>query len=547
MIGGAGERGSGGAGNMIVFGQPVVFVAQILGFAVFLWLGLYALARGDRGRVAVLLGAAALVTATFFLQVGLQKVFGGAPGAGTFRRLMWWANIMPIALWLHLSLALRRQVAGVTWRAATLWAVYGAALALSLLSMGTDLVVNYRHATPVVTPGPLYPVYVAYLLVCTGFAVVSLSPLGARVIPLRTGRDGGAPAPGRDGAAPNPTNIEATGVGAMPLDAPVHLAAPDREIGMRLFVAGAVLFLIGTAYLALRFLLGHPDWPEVPPYILLIAGVGAVGAAVAVQSAVVLGRDVRRDFLYSFTVVAVLLLLYLVADGLLIGFGTFAHALFALTLAALIVTSHTLYDPGRSLLDRLFFTPVVREERAAARAYAEALATPPVGPHPELTTRKAFDDAVRRALTHLSDPTKLATTPLLNLQLVARGVGEQGVEDNRLARAAALKEILLDLLDGLKPSDGGKVTGDAWRYYNCLYYPYVRGLGRRRAPTALRGLVERRRRDGGPRTELEQALEWLLQVDEDTFYKWQRRGSDTIAAALREREEAAGGAIPSLA
>jgi hypothetical protein len=33
-------------------------------------------------------------------------------------------------------------------------------------------------------------------------------------------------------------------------------------------------------------------------------------------------------------------------------------------------------------------------------------------------------------------------------------------------------------------------------------------------------------------------------VDEDTFYKWQRRGSDTLAAALREREAAAGGVVP---
>jgi len=44
---------------------------------------------------------------------------------------------------------------------------------------------------------------------------------------------------------------------------------------------------------------------------------------------------------------------------------------------------------------------------------------------------------------------------------------------------------------------------------------------------------------------MERVVDWLIQVDEDTFYKWQRRGSDTIAAALRERERAAGGAVPS--
>jgi hypothetical protein len=89
------------------------------------------------------------------------------------------------------------------------------------------------------------------------------------------------------------------------------------------------------------------------------------------------------------------------------------------------------------------------------------------------------------------------------------------------------------------------VAGDAYRFYNCLYYPYVQGITRRRGPTVQRQLQERRRRDGSARTDLERVVDWLLQVDEDTFYKWQRRGSDTIAAALREREAPAGGVVPA--
>lgn len=38
------------------------------------------------------------------------------------------------------------------------------------------------------------------------------------------------------------------------------------------------------------------------------------------------------------------------------------------------------------------------------------------------------------------------------------------------------------------------------------------------------------------RAEQERVLTWLLQVDLDTYYKWQRRGSNTIALILRERE-----------
>lgn len=167
------------------------------------------------------------------------------------------------------------------------------------------------------------------------------------------------------------------------------------------------------------------------------------------------------------------------------------------------------------------------------------------GPPAALATGKAFDDAVRRALTHLCDPTRLSASPLLQLSLVTAGLRDRDLEDTRLQRAAILKGLLSDLVSGLQPSqraDG--CTGAACRFYNCLYYPYVRGITRRRAPDVLRELRERRERDGGARSEQERVVEWLLQVDEDTYYKWQRRGSDAIAGALRERELAAEGTVP---
>jgi hypothetical protein len=312
----------------------------------------------------------------------------------------------------------------------------------------------------------------------------------------------------------------------------------------RMLIAGAGCFLVGAGYFALHKLLGN-SWSEFPAWLLLLIGLGAVGGTVGVQSNLLLGTDMRRDFLYNATGLAALIAPFLILNALLVGFDDTRHRLLALALIGLITASQTLHDKVREWLDAAFFSASVREERAAGRAYVEALATQPAGPNPELATRKAFDDAVRRAIAHLSDPTKMATTPLLNLQLVARGVQEQGLDDNRLNRAAVLKECLLELLDGLKPAEGaGGVTGDAYRYYNCLYFPYVRGISRRRAPTIKRQLQERRQREGGQPTDAERVVHWLLQVDEDTFYKWQRRGSDTIAAALREREAAAGGAVP---
>jgi len=550
-----------------------LFVLHLLGFCGFLWLGLYALTRGDRGRVSTLTGVTAILTSGFFFQGGLLFAFRGGADAGlaaTIQRVDWWFNVAPVAFWLHLSMRLNPRVKAASWRRPALRCAYAAAAALTVLGTGTDLIINFDHRP--VGAGPLFILYAAYLLALTALAVFNLSRIGTAVVDAPEAVAGSqAPVVRNDGAPPetsvatpsDPETAMPTGRWK-PAAHGVELPSPRGQQGQqsqdrsavapvarrrgtetRLLVLGAVLFVLGAGYLALKIMLDL-TWIELPAYALLLAGLAAVGASVAVQSALLLGRDVRRDFVYRLAGLAVLLLLYLLADGLLVGFTGIEHQIFALLLAGLITASDALQDTGRALLDRLFFTPVVREERAAARAYTTALATQPAGPHPDLATRKAFDDAVRRALTHLSDPTKLATTPLLNLVVVGRGVADQGLEDNRLNRAAVLKEIVLELLDGLRPGDGsGSVTGDAWRFYNCLYYPYVRGIGRRRAPTALRQLTERRKRDGGPRGDLERVLEWLLQVDEDTFYKWQRRGSDTIAAALREREQAAGGPVPT--
>ena len=506
-----------------------LFVVHLVGFVGLLWLGLYALTRGDGKSVAILTGITALASAFFFFEGGLLQALHGAPITVAVNRGLWWADVVPIALWLHLSLQLNPRAVQARWHLPVLGATYGAALLLILFGTATNLLRDYTHIP--VAAGPAYGLYAAYLLLCTGFAVVNFA---------NTGGTRPALAP----AAPAPHSLQtATGTGTADGS---HRVEPNLDVqhtARRLLVVGALCFLLGAGYLALENLL-RSSWYELPAYVLLLTGLGAVGGAVAVESALLLGKDVRRDVIYNATGLAVVVVLYLVVAGVLVGFDDVAHGVFALLLTALITASHTLHDTIRDWLDKVFFTPLVRQERSAARAYEAALAVQPAGPHPDLATTKAFDDAVRRALTHLSDPTKLATSPLLNLTVVAQGVCDQQLEDNRLNRAAVLKEVLLDLLDGLRPADG-RVTSDAWRYYNCLYYPYVRGIGRRRAPTVLRQLAERRKREGGPRGDLEQVLDWLMQVDEDTFYKWQRRGSDTIAAALREREAALGGALPA--
>ncbi len=479
------------------------FVVHVLGFAAFFWHGLYVLTRGDGGRVARLTGITAVATAALFGFGGLLEALSSAPHGtrAILDRAQWWASVAPAALWLHLSFLLGGTLEPRRQRL-VLQVAYGLAAVLIGLGTFTDLIRRYPARGALDAVGPLYIIYILFLLTCAGLALTNLLRLSFR----------------------------------------------DRTIARivtRMLIAGAACFLGGVASFAL-FEFQATAWSELPAWLLLLAGLGAVGGTVGIQSNLLIGTDVRRDFLYNVTGLALLLLPYLAASAAMIGFDGMRPRLLVLVLTALITASYTLQGQAGKWLDAAFFTPAVREERASARAYVEALATQPVGPSPELATRKSFDDAVRRALTHLSDPTKLATSPLLNLRTVGRGVEEQGLEENRLNRAAVLRETLIDLLSGLKPAAGaGGVTGEASRYYNCLYFPYARGVSRRRAPTILRQLQERRQREGGAPTDTERVVHWLLQVDEDTFYKWQRRGSDTVAAALREREVTAGGVVPA--
>ena len=74
-----------------------LFIVHVLGFAGFLWLGLYALARGDGKDIAAVTGIAALASACFFLSGGLLMALRGGPETVS----------------VHLALTVRRG--GPTW------------------------------------------------------------------------------------------------------------------------------------------------------------------------------------------------------------------------------------------------------------------------------------------------------------------------------------------------------------------------------------------------------------------------------------------------
>lgn len=180
-------------------------------------------------------------------------------------------------------------------------------------------------------------------------------------------------------------------------------------------------------------------------------------------------------------------------------------------------------------MDRLAFAsyPRVRENRAALRVESEIEPRVDDELDPMQMGEEEFVRLTRRALSHYGNLPKLAANPLARLPLVSQRLREAGTEESTLTRASALKQVLTESIDRLRPpgEDGFSAT-DAWRHYNALYYPYVVGL----KP------YSRRATDDSLDKESRAALEWFrLYVPQRTLYNWQTGASALIAQNLREQ------------
>ncbi len=515
--------------------DPVV-IAQTVCFAVFLWLGLYLLVRVERRTPLILAGLAALFSqSAFFASSVVTFNLRDIPTLIMVERSFWWTAVVPVAAWFHFSEQITRQLAGTEGqqspqsRMSLAVIVYLVGAIIVVVGSTTNLFIDYSQPVSssgqrfaYLDRGDAYPLQIGYL---------GLVGLGASFNLMRALRQ-----------------LRASS------------AEGDRALAQQLtlLVAGALTFLIGGLYIASRYL-WNPAVTVLPGYICLLIGLALLGYGIAHFGLLLEGQAVQRDFVYSLTGIALVNLLY-------IGLLSLTEPLSAyslLVLAGLVTLTHTTFDSGRRWLDTFFFNRAEQQARAEAREYATALGTLPVaapavlqpaaipeepsdgveeaspGPNVqpnEVGDEKAFKNLVRKAISSLKSPPQLAKSPLLTLELVDRRLAQSRLIDNRLNRAAALREILVEHIDTLRPSSDETIkVGEAWRFYNVLHYPYVRELSRKAALAEARRLSEERRRMGQRQpSDLEQVLGWLADVDEDTFYKWQRKASDTIAVMLWE-------------
>lgn len=259
-----------------------------------------------------------------------------------------------------------------------------------------------------------------------------------------------------------------------------------------------VMFGLSAAAFLLQLL---PDVVTLPSigFDLVVFGV-----LVAVTDAVEEGEAIRADMLRSLVIAGFTAVLF---GSQVILFG--GPQLLACTTVAAAIAVQVLANPLASVVDRLA-VPAVAAERAELREAAESLPKR----RPLITEDEAeFARLTRKALSHYGDLGKLVASPLIALT----------DEGPPLDRAAQLKSMLLASIQRLKPADGEFGTSDEWRYYNAVYFYYVKGI----RPYSVR--TKREDLDAEDR----RALQWFVtQVPERTLHNWQNAAARLVATDL---------------
>ena len=129
---------------------------------------------------------------------------------------------------------------------------------------------------------------------------------------------------------------------------------------------------------------------------------------------------------------------------------------------------------------------------------------------PRLYSSPEFTAWVRDALSHYWGGPKLTGSPLMQLQVVRRSL-----EQNDNSPAKALRVVLLQAMDRLKPSSDRKMTAAEWLLFNILELKFVQG---------------KRVRE----------IAMQLAVSESDLYRKQRVAIEAVAAALADMERQAG-------
>jgi hypothetical protein len=461
-------------------------ILEITTYSLALWLGLYLIARNPADPRLWWAGLGSVAYA-LSLATDLLAVEAATPAqALTMVRLHWPMLFLPAFFWFGAMVYLLPEEGQLRSRLGQIgiYSLFLIAIPFYVVSAGTNLIFDFSMQPP--RPGSAYLVFAGAVL---------LPMLIALILVGRAFR------------------------------------STRHKQPLGLLLAATLFFSLSTGLLIFPL-----DW--LPRSWLLIGttlDLIILGVAIALLDAFEEGETLLPDLARSFDSAFFAVLIFGGLVVLTMNLGTGASfpmlGLLLATIAAAIAIQ-TFADPIQAAIDHVTFAtfPQLRQARAELRAAASALPRANPALDPAQIDEDAFARLTRRALSHLGDLPRLATSPLTRLPLIETRLAQREQKDNTLERAAELKRLLTESITRLKPLDKGDFgSSEEWRYYNALYFPYVVGL---------KPYSRRAEYNGLDPTEQE-ALDWFrTYVPERTLYNWQNAAARLVAQDLRERQRA---------
>lgn len=300
-----------------------------------------------------------------------------------------------------------------------------------------------------------------------------------------------------------------------------------RQVTGILFIA-TLFFGLGEA-----FLLFPTKWiPQ--QYALPAIGMDLLllGFCIAWFDAFDEGETFLPDMLRSLALTLILVSIFAGQIGFVIAIQTGLTQGMQTLLTTTILASVFIAVFGNTLEDRLDGfalpqAPSVRETRARLSVESAALSRKDLQIDLSSLNEGERSRLTRRALSHFGNLTRLASSPLTQLPAIERRLKSRGAPDTTLERAAELKSLLTESILKLKPQNGKEFdTTDEWRFYNALFFPYVKGL-RPYSRSQEKNLADFEK----------EAVHWFQAfVPERTLHNWQNAGAKLIANDLWERD-----------
>jgi hypothetical protein len=302
----------------------ITSIVDFIILALSVWLGLHILTRNPQKRISWLACGTLWSLGGSFLN---SLVYLHAPPDSRVLPWWWgWGITIAVAFWFHISVTLISRRLNWKWRWSVILVYF---LALNFLAMQTytnlfyeDMVLDLPVTHNVFLPGPFYPFVRLFLIFILAISTLNFWWMKrmSKVVLLQR-----------------------------------HIL---------ILLVASCLAILGLVYefLSTGYGLATPIWPGD-----LCLGVGAalLGYGILQINTIHEGKMIRRDFLFSFIAIGLVVIAYLLAaffSRVTLGIP-FVAFIFIIILA---ITSHSLVDWGRERLERYFYRskahPKLRQE-----------------------------------------------------------------------------------------------------------------------------------------------------------------------------------------